>query len=56
MRKYNLDSQSDTHLKGVSLAEVINLTDWSDEEIDRLAELQVGEKSDFDGIKVERVK
>lgn len=59
MKKYNMADMSrgvmSGHDEALNLAEVLSMTDWSDEEVDRIADLKVGERFG-DDILVERTK
>lgn len=59
MKKYNMADMSQGVMSGhdeaLNLAEVLNMTDWSDEEVDQIADLKVGERFGNDII-VERTK
>lgn len=48
MRKYEVtevrDNGNDEVTKSLLLRELIRTTDWSDEEVDQLAEMKVGEQ------------
>lgn len=42
--------------KNLSLQAVCEITDWCEEDFDKISEMEVGEKLDFQGITVERTK
>lgn len=42
--------------KGLSLIGVYHMTDWTDEQFDAIAQMEVGQKLNFEGITVERTE
>lgn len=58
MKRYTTRDESAGHIsaedKGLSLVDVYHMTDWTDDQFDKISEMKIGEKLDFDGITVER--
>lgn len=60
-RLYNMfDLEEDGSVARSDLAlrfrEVQSMTDWTDDQVDQICDMQPGESVNFDGIKVERLQ
>lgn len=60
MKRYTTRDESAGYIsaedKGLSLAGVYHMTDWTDEQFDTIAQMDVGQKLNFKGITVERTE
>lgn len=58
MKRYTTRDESAGYIsaedKGLSLVDVYHMTDWTDDQFDKISEMKIGEKLNFDGITVER--
>ncbi len=55
MMDFSINGEKVSVDKSVSLKFVFDSTDWSDDEIEQIASLEIGQAIIFDGIAVERV-
>ena len=60
MKRYTTKDESSGYISAqddnLSLVGVYHITNWNDEQFDKISEMKVGEKLDFDGVTVERTK
>lgn len=60
MKRYTTRDESAGYVsaedKGLSLVGVYHMTDWSEQEFDKISEMKVGDKLNFGGITVERTE
>nr|UWF98059.1 MAG: hypothetical protein [Bacteriophage sp.] len=58
MKRYTTRDESAGYIsaedKGLSLVDVYHMTDWTDDQFDKISEMKIGEKLNFDGVTVER--
>ena len=58
MKRYTTRDESAGYIsaehKGLSLAGVYHITDWTDYQFDIISEMKIGEKLNFYGVTVER--